>query len=212
MKHLIILPLLFVCSNLVSQTNTCDLELNSVEFNPNSTYTQPILDISNVGSEPVVNFQIKWTVDNVIRIWSFSNSIIGGVLEPGENVQLEMPEIYVPIGNINCSFEITNLNNGNPNLGSCLVDQDLTNNKVFIDINNEGPSCIDVETPFGICDEDQSLSVGELSNIVLDIESIEYYDIRGTQIDINRLHRNTIYFKRIKFSDGTFRVEKIIQE
>jgi len=212
MKHLLLPLLIALCSPVLSQTNTCDLRLNSVELNPNSDYPQPILNITNVGTEPVVNFQIRWIVDGVIRQWSFSNSVFGGLLEPQENFNLQMPEIYVPQGDINCSFEVINLNNGNPNLGSCLIDQNPSDNKVFIDITPDGPSCIDSVSPFGICDEDQSLSVVDVNGVMLKVVSIEYFDLFGRKLSFDTLQKNTIYVERINYENGHFDVNKIVRE
>ena len=99
MKHLFLLIILVSAPNLMRSQSPCDLHLQNVEFNSETTNPQPILTIANVGTESITTAQIQWgLLEDTQSIYPFSSSAWGGVLESGEVTTLTMPEISVPQG------------------------------------------------------------------------------------------------------------------
>lgn len=210
MKHLFLLILLASSSNLVRSQAPCDLHLQNVEFNSETTNPQPILTIANVGTEPIVTAQIQWgLLEDTQSTYPFSSSSWGGILEPDEVTTLTMPEIYIPQGSWTYVFRIIALNNFNPMFGDCVGIDDLPNNNfLFVEIHTDENGCIDDDND-GFCD--QVVSVGEITPIENKIKTIEYFDLTGRIINFEDLENYRIYIKKIVFLNEEIQIQKIIK-
>ena len=210
MKHLFLLILLASASNLMRSQAPCDLHLQNVEFNSETTNPQPILTIANVGTEPIVTAQIQWgLLEDTQSIYPFSSSAWGGILEPNEVTTLTMPEISVPQGSWTYVFRVIALNNFNPMFGDCEGIDDLPNNNfLFVEIHTDENGCIDDDND-GFCD--QVVSVGEITPIENKIKTIEYFDLTGRIINFEDLEKYRIYIKKIVFLNEEIQIQKIIK-
>lgn len=210
MKHLFLLILLASASNLMRSQAPCDLHLQNVEFNSETTNPQPILTIANVGTEPIVTAQIQWgLLEDTQSIYPFSSSAWGGILEPNEVTTLTMPEISVPQGSWTYVFRVIALNNFNPMFGDCVGIDDLPNNNfLFVEIHTDENGCIDDDND-GFCD--QVVSVGEITPIENKIKTIEYFDLTGRIINFEDLENYRIYIKKIVFLNEEIQIQKIIK-
>jgi len=210
MKHLFLLILLASASNLMRSQAPCDLHLQNVEFNSETTNPQPILTIANVGTEPIVTAQIQWgLLEDTQSIYPFSSSAWGGILEPNEVTTLTMPEISVPQGSWTYVFRVIALNNFNPMFGDCVGIDDLPNNNfLFVEIHTDENGCIDDDND-GFCD--QVVSVGEITPIENKIKTIEYFDLTGRIINFEDLENYRIYIKKIVFLNEEIEIQKIIK-
>lgn len=210
MKHLFLLILLASASNLMRSQAPCDLHLQNVEFNSETTNPQPILTIANVGTEPIVTAQIQWgLLEDTQSIYPFSSSAWGGILEPNEVTTLTMPEISVPQGSWTYVFRVIALNNFNPMFGDCEGIDDLPNNNfLFVEIHTDENGCIDDDND-GFCD--QVVSVGEITPIENKIKTIEYFDLTGRIINFEDLENYRIYIKKIVFLNEEIQIQKIIK-
>jgi hypothetical protein len=210
MKHLIFTILLVSATNFLKSQAPCDLHLQNVEFNSQTTNPQPILTIKNVGTEPITTAQIQWgLLEDTQSIWPFSSSAWGGVLQPDEVTTLTMPEISVPQGSWTYVFRIIALNNFNPNFGPCVgIDDHPNDNMLFVEIHMGEDGCID-NNGDGFCDEIVS-SVETISSVI-HVSSVEYFDLLGIKVNFETLQNNRIYIKKITFEDGSVKTEKIIK-
>lgn len=210
MKHLFLLLLLASASNLMRSQAPCDLHLQNVEFNSETTNPQPILTIANVGTEPIVTAQIQWgLLEDTQSIYPFSSSAWGGILEPNEVTTLTMPEIAVPQGSWTYVFRVIALNNFNPAFGDCVGIDDLPNNNfLFIEIHMDQNGCVDDDND-SFCD--QVVSVGEIIPTENKIKTIQYFDLTGRIINFEDLENYRIYIKKIVFLDDEIQIQKIIK-
>jgi len=188
----------------------CDLHLQNVEFNSETTNPQPILTIANVGTEPITTAQIQWgLLEDTQNIYPFSSSAWGGILEPNEVTTLTMPEIAVPQGSWTYVFRVIALNNFNPMFGPCVgVDDFPNNNFLFVEIHMDEDGCVDDDND-GFCD--QVVSVGEIIPTENKIKSIEYLDLTGRIINSENLENHRIYIKKIIFVNEEIQIQKIIR-
>jgi hypothetical protein len=210
MKHLIFTILLVSATNFLKSQAPCDLHLQNVEFNSQTTNPQPILTIKNVGTEPITTAQIQWgLLEDTQSIWPFSSSAWGGVLQPDEVTTLTMPEISVPQGSWTYVFRVFALNNFNPNFGPCVGIDDYPNdNMLFVEIHMDEDGCID-NNGDGFCDE--IVSSVETISPVIQVSSVEYFDLLGIKVNFETLQNNRIYIKKVTFEDGSVKTEKIIK-
>lgn len=210
MKHLFLLIILVSAPNLMRSQSPCDLHLQNVEFNSETTNPQPILTIANVGTESITTAQIQWgLLEDTQSIYPFSSSAWGGVLESGEVTTLTMPEISVPQGSWTYVFRVIALNNFNPVFGPCVGVDDLPNNNfLFVEIHMEQDGCVD-EDGDGFCD--QVVSVNEVSPTENQIKSVEYFDLTGRKINFVDLENHRIYIKKIVFLNEEIQIQKIIK-
>lgn len=210
MKHLFLLILLVSAPNLMKSQAPCDLHLQNVEFNSETTNPQPILTIANVGTEPITTAQIQWgLLEDTQNIYPFSSSAWGGILEPNEVTTLTMPEIAVPQGSWTYVFRVIALNNFNPMFGPCVgVDDFPNNNFLFVEIHMDEDGCVDDDND-GFCD--QVVSVGEIIPTENKIKSIEYLDLTGRIINSENLENHRIYIKKIIFVNEEIQIQKIIR-
>ena len=210
MKHLFLLILLASASNLMRSQAPCDLHLQNVEFNSETTNPQPILTIANVGTEPIVTAQIQWgLLEDTQSIYPFSSSAWGGILEPNEVTTLTMPEIYIPQGSWTYVFRIIALNNFNPMFGDCVGIDDLPNNNfLFVEIHMDEDGCFDLDND-GFCD--QVVSVNEVLPNENQIKSVQYFDLTGRKINFQDLENDRIYIKKIIFLNEEIKIQKIIK-
>jgi hypothetical protein len=210
MKHLIFTILLVSATNFLMSQAPCDLHLQNVEFNSQTTNPQPILTIKNVGAEPITTAQIQWgLLEDTQSIWPFSSSAWGGVLQPDEVTTLTMPEISVPQGSWTYVFRIIALNNFNPNFGPCVgIDDHPNDNMLFVEIHMDEDGCID-DDGNGFCDE--VVSVGEITSTPVRIISVEYFDLTGRILNFEDLEQNRIYIRKTTFENQETKIQKIIK-
>jgi hypothetical protein len=210
MKHLIFTILLVSAINFLKSQAPCDLHLQNVEFNSQTTNPQPILTIKNVGTEPITTAQIQWgLLEDTQSIWPFSSSAWGGVLQPDEVTTLTMPEISVPQGSWTYVFRIIALNNFNPNFGPCVgIDDHPNDNMLFVEIHMDEDGCID-DDGNGFCDE--VVSVGEITSTPVRIISVEYFDLTGRILNFEDLEQNRIYIRKTTFENQETKIQKIIK-
>lgn len=210
MKHLIFTILLVSATNFLKSQAPCDLHLQNVEFNSQTTNPQPILTIKNVGTEPITTAQIQWgLLEDTQSIWPFSSSAWGGVLQPNEVTTLTMPEISVPQGSWTYVFRVFALNNFNPNFGPCVgIDDHPNDNMLFVEIHMDEDGCIDGDGN-GFCDE--IVTVGEITPTQVKIISVEYFDLTGRILNFEDLEQNRIYIRRTTFENQETKIQKIIK-
>jgi len=210
MKHLIFTILLVSATNFLKSQAPCDLHLQNVEFNSQTTNPQPILTIKNVGTEPITTAQIQWgLLEDTQSIWPFSSSAWGGVLQPDEVTTLTMPEISIPQGSWTYVFRIIALNNFNPNFGPCVgIDDHPNDNMLFVEIHMDEDGCID-DDGNGFCDE--VVSVGEITSTPVRIISVEYFDLTGRILNFEDLEQKRIYIRKTTFENQETKIQKIIK-
>lgn len=210
MKHLIFLILFVSATNILKSQAPCDLHLQDVEFNSQTTNPQPILTIQNVGTEPITTAQIQWgLLEDSQSIWPFSSSAWGGVLQPEEVTTLTMPEISIPQGSWTYVFRIIALNNFNPAFGPCVgIDDHPLDNMLFVEIHMDENGCVDDDQD-GFCD--QVVSIEEVEPIEMKIISVEYFDLLGISIKFEDLEQNRIYIRRTTFENQETKIQKIIK-
>lgn len=199
MKKLILfIGLLLNISNVSSQTDTCDIQLNYVTYTNQFPGIEVTLFVENVGTLPVYTAQIFWANNTIpgFNIINLPSSGWGGYLNPGEGRDIILPNCFdLPYGEHETVFEIISLDNNNTTAEWAYCgtgDINLLNNSDVINIVSLSEvSCIN-EDGNAYCDEcgiESSTSIYVAEPIL----KTEYYTITGQYIPFEELQLNVLY-------------------